>query len=730
MSGPAGTAAGRFGRWSEAGRLLLLAAAGVWLLHPFATGRQIGAGDALWYANMLADFVLQLRAGVFPIFVGQTIHAFNGAVYPLRVAPLYQHLAGILDLLTLHRLGFFALQHLLVIVCGAAGLFGCYFALVAVAPARRWSATLLAILYLSCPGILAVIYTQDLYMTWTAVPFLPLAAYGIVRTFQRDDWASQYWLAAPLAALWWAHSPVAMWMTGFAALTQLARLAAGGRNGGTARGPLARAAGGGLIFAALAQYPIFSFTTLRPAPAPAAVAYTPPPLDLIPVNVRAAWPRAVLPLSPRAGSLGDVQLGYGLALMAALAAARRRRPTLPWISGLLLLGVAGFALLLVPVPRLNPWLWSRLPLEIRAITFYWLMQRFYPIMAALVVFAAQLAGDNSPPSALPTTTESHSPRRVLSAVCFALLAASAGWSLWESREFIRAGRSRTGTEAAAETALRPENLLLMDHSYGLFAALPGYFSDGVMDPQAETRLLDPATFRPLPPLPNEPKPRVRWKTSTDANPGILDLAPSLHLLPGRRYELAFAFDDPERPGVLELSGRTFFRQYLLPSSGQPLSFGSGPGHSHSLPLGTTDPAGEDISLRFIPTGPHDSPKNHPAFGRYRLRELDALSRPVRLVSLLPFRAEVEAAGPALLETPRMAQPGYAAWVDGRPAPVRNSPQGLVAVPVPSGRHEVELRFIAPAQLRISYAAAGAAWALLLAAGAAGLIRGWQRPSHP
>ena len=79
---------------------MLLAAVATWLLHPFATTLQIGAGDALWYANMLGDFVTQLRAGVFPIFVGQTDYAFNGAVYPLRVAPFYQHLAGILDLLT------------------------------------------------------------------------------------------------------------------------------------------------------------------------------------------------------------------------------------------------------------------------------------------------------------------------------------------------------------------------------------------------------------------------------------------------------------------------------------------------------------------------------------------------------------------------------------------------------------------------------------------------------
>jgi hypothetical protein len=89
---------------------------------------------------MLADFVTQLRAGVFPVFIGQTDYAFNGAVYPLRVAPFYQHLAGVLDLLTGRQLGIFALQHLCVLVVGYAGIFSSYLALNALAPGQRWSA--------------------------------------------------------------------------------------------------------------------------------------------------------------------------------------------------------------------------------------------------------------------------------------------------------------------------------------------------------------------------------------------------------------------------------------------------------------------------------------------------------------------------------------------------------------------------------------------------------------
>ncbi|HVW20858.1 MAG TPA: hypothetical protein VHC86_06550 [Opitutaceae bacterium] len=667
---------------------------------------------------MLADFVLQWRAGVFPVFVGQTIHAFNGAVYPLRVAPLYQHLAGILDLLTLHRLGFFALQHLLVIVCGAAGLFACYFALAAVAPARRWSAGLLAILYLSCPGIMAVVYTQDLYMTWTTIPFLPLACYGIVRAFQKDDWTSQVWLAAPLAALWWAHSPVAMWMTGIVALTQLVRLSLGRHSRSSAPGTFRRAAGGALFFAALAQYPIVSYATLHPPPVPAAPAAPKPPLDLIPANIRAAWPQAFLPLSANAGTLGDLQLGYGLALAGVLAAAGLRRNRNPWIPAVLLASAAGLAVLLVPMPGLNAWLWNQIPQGIRFITYYWPMQRFYPIMAALVVFACQSGWERETenlPAAPPQMPPS--PRRGTK-LALSLLAIAAAWSLWESRQFIRAGRTRTSSAADSIRALQPENLLLMNHSYGLFTALPPYFSNGEMDPAAETRLLSRNTLQPLPRPAATPVVWTPWRTKVDANPGILDLLPVLRLAPGCRYELRLDFAAPNAQGVLELIGRKFYRQYLLPQSGQPEAFGSRPGNPHRLILWSTDPTGEEIALRFIPTSLGDSPPNYRDFGGFAFRKIEPGDQPVAITSLLPFRASVEAPSAAWVETPRMFLGGYVATSDGRRAQVRPSPAGLAMVAVARGTSHIELRYDAPGYLLLSYFAALAAWIVLGTASAA------------
>ena len=133
-------------------RLTLLAAVALLIAQPYFSPRLIGTGDALWYHHLLADAVTQFRAGVFPVFVGQSDYSFNGAVYPLRAAPYYQYLAIGLDLITGQSLSFFALQHLTAVLSFLGGILGAYFSLVWVAPAQRWPAAALATLYVLCPG--------------------------------------------------------------------------------------------------------------------------------------------------------------------------------------------------------------------------------------------------------------------------------------------------------------------------------------------------------------------------------------------------------------------------------------------------------------------------------------------------------------------------------------------------------------------------------------------------
>ena len=106
--------------------------------------------------------------------------------------------------------------------------------------------------------------------------------------------------------------------------------------------------------------------------------------------VRGVFPGMLQPLSDRARELSDVQLGYGLWAVlacAVLAAGAKRSRELR----VLLAGAAGFLVLLLPLPGLNSFLWGLMPAEVVRVTYYWPMQRFYLILAALIAACGQIA---------------------------------------------------------------------------------------------------------------------------------------------------------------------------------------------------------------------------------------------------------------------------------------------------------------------------------------------------
>jgi hypothetical protein len=408
--------------------------------------------------------------------------------------------------------------------------------------------------------------------------------------------------------------------------------------------------------------------------------------------------------------LSDLQLGYALwavlalAFAASLTAKRRDLPVLAASAGFLLL-------LVLPVPWITAALWNHIPDAVVRITYYWPMQRFYLIMAALVAAAGQIALESLP-----------SRRGRTALVPAAFLLAGCCWSLWESRQFIRAAAERVATEASTAKLQRPENILLMDHAYGLFARIPAYFTNGVIDPRSQARLLSMDSGKPLPGAPGRVIRSGPLAGIVDANPGILDLSPVLHIASGRRYALDFAFARIDVPGILQVQGRFLSREYALPSSGEALAFGSGAGNSRSIDLWTGEPTGEDVSLRFIPMLVGATAKEFAAFGSFTLREIDPAAEPVRIDSLEPFAAEVRTESAALLETPRVFTPGYRATIDGHEAPVLSSDQGLASVPVPPGDHTVSLWFVGPALLRLSYWTSICTWSAILLLGALAAVQ--------
>jgi len=245
---------------AEEGRWLLLGAtvpAATWALW---TPHFAGGVDARWYAYGLHDYLQQWRAGILPVWVGQGEFAFNGAVHPFRTAPAYHFIGGLLDSLTGRTLGVFAVQHLLVVTVTALGLGAAYSAWVSLAPQRRWLACLVAGIYATSPGLLAMLFAQEMYMSYMTVPLLPLLASATVRVAERREKSAMIGMAVSAAALWFCHAPVALWawssclaVTGFA-------LAARGL-GWTAWAQIGVVLG---LFAWLARYQFFSVGEFAP----------------------------------------------------------------------------------------------------------------------------------------------------------------------------------------------------------------------------------------------------------------------------------------------------------------------------------------------------------------------------------------------------------------------------------------------------------------------------------
>lgn len=672
----------------EALRWACLLAGALWLAHPYFSPHLIGTGDALWYHHLLADAVRQFRAGEFPLYVGQSEFMFNGAVYPHRVAPYHQYLAGLLDLLTGRTLGFFALQHLTIILSFVGGAFGAYHAATRLAPAHRWPAAGLALLYVACPGVMGLAYAQDLYMSVMTLPWVPLALGGAWLTFREYSWRALGALVLGLGALWWSHPPIAMWVTALAGLQQavcLARLH-----------PVWPRLGRGLaaagLLAALVAYPFVSALLLR-APGESVVPYR---MDraLLLKEIHDAFPACLLPLDPTASPLSQLQLGYALWLLLAgviaLAAWRRR------MEGLVAGALAAFLLVLVlPVPGLTRPLWLAFPESVVGLSLYWPMQRLYIIAAGLTIISAAelLAGVD--------------PRRARHLLAAALLLGLT-WSLREAVVFQSTARERAAANTDSAKWARPENVTPMRHAYHLFSRQPDTMSNGVMDPQLESRLLDPVNGNPLP----TPAPAGPWAVMTgtlDANPGILNLEPTFTLLPGRRYWLRFDFFTKDYTGVLQLIGPEFFREYALPSSGKPRAFGTKPEAAHILPLSTSGPDPVVVQLRFIPTQAGVRAESFSPFARFSFVEVDSRTLHVELHSLVPYQVTVRSPVSAILETPRVLVPGYEAIVNGKHTPVLSTPQGFVGVPVPEGTSEIRIQFTGPIALRAAFALSALSW---------------------
>lgn len=748
--------AGRDSAGAESARLLVIGVAAWWVCRPMFSANLLGGLDARWYAYTLFDFIDQLRAGVFPVLVGQGPYQFNGAVHPFRFAPYFQYLAGLLDFATFRTLGGFALQHLTVIVSTFGGGAVMYYSLNALAPKLRWTTALVSVAYVLCPVWLGFMSFLDMYMSYMAIVWLPLVFGGVARWLDRADVVSMVTVAVGLSLTWSCHAPVALWASAMAFGTLgLGWLA----NGAPWRGALKLIAAVGL-FLGLSAYHLFSVMEVTPPAANApragfaaawllfglsALAFWILARKLLPIGDNAAnaastrakwlfaaglavlalagvgggmltaakdgavvgtvaytrifWPAALLPVHTPGALFSDVQPGYALWFLASLslAAAFFAREARAKLLGLALLVLTCFVL---PFSHATEALWSLLPTSILVATSGAVNLRLSPVWVALMAVAgfgamAWLA------AARPRT------HRVFVGVLVLLV----GWGGLEANKLAARLSALELSAAGSEILRRPENATLFIYS-GNQIGSPGYFSHGPRDFRLESRVLDPQTFAVRPELTVASPPPAGKQVVFTIKPagGGWELSPHVMLLRDEPWVAVWRFSGPVPEGTLTVSASDIFREYPLPSSGGPKSFGSGPTNSSEMPLWTASPYPEEVTFRIISNVAADPAAAPREFARVELRQLREDWLPVHTQSLIPaYRATINARAPALLETCRTWAPGYRATRNGREVAPLRTPEGLVGVPLEPGPNEIVVRFAGTPWLWRMFFVSLAAW---------------------
>jgi hypothetical protein len=697
----------------EMARWLILAGGATALFLPYYHNGRVGTGDAQWYTGMLADFVTQLRAGVFPAWVGQSEYAFNGAVSPLRFAPWFQYAGGLLDIATWHALDFTGLKNALLAVNGLAGGFAAYFCLRDVLHRRPGLACVLSLLYLSSPGVLTPLVVGDQYMTFMATPFIPIVLNGLWRLWTCDDFSGPRRLAVGLAGVWLSHAPIALWCTLLAVCVGALVLV---RNRCQAK-DLRRAGLAALLFVALGSLPFASFASLdnrNASESKGTVAIE---------EVAGCFPANFLPIKINGPGMALYQVGYAslATFLLAFIVLPNPPPGGTWLFAGATLAVVPIVL---PLPVLNGFFWMHVPTWFVTINNVWPMQRLFGIWSALMLFTF----------AVVAAHDRIAGQRWLAAGCLAACVALGFWSWREAAKLGSIVKATFVPAATQQLLLNPSNVILTRYAYASFSKMPAYLSHGYMDPLLENRLLSRDTLavittnadRAAPPLPansgSRPMPRLVQSGVLTAirkqNEEPFELSPALNLTPGLRYALRIQVFDSAASGVLELSGQGLFRQYLLPDSGQglilnapPRSFGALASSSKVMPLSVAG-NGPPAALRFVTQGYSASTRF--SFGDFWLYTYDSRDLAINVESWIPYRAWVEVATPAYLETPRVWLGRYRARVNGKHVDIRRSPDDLVMIPLNPGASTVELVYAAPWWLKTVLWSCVGSWATLVA----------------
>jgi hypothetical protein len=184
------------------------------------------------------------------------------------------------------------------------------------------------------------------------------------------------------------------------------------------------------------------------------------------------------------------------------------------------------------------------------------------------------------------------------------------------------------------------------------------------------------------------------------------ISPRLSLRPGQRYQLTLYFAAGAPPGLFQLLTLkdANFRYYqeiplLAADMQKPLTLTIWTSGADVLPL----------ALLYHPLDPAYAAQAHPRFLSYHTQPYIQDALPIRISSLAPYAATVDAAQAGYLETHRFFVRGYRATVNGRVVPVTESPEHLAMLPLERGPNEVRLDYLGPPAVRAGFWLSLTAW---------------------
>lgn len=693
----------------EGMRLAVLVSGVLYILRPFMSKAFFGAADATWYNFQLHDVLMQIQSGIFPVYVGQGEFHWNG--FPIARSPYFYYLGILVYLLTGRHLDPIVIQHLTVVTTGLTAALLLYLLLVNIEPTLRWESVALSLLYLTCPGVLGLVYTTDQYTSWMTLPYLPSLTYGIIRLIRNNDYLASLIIGVSLSLLWMSHPPIALWATIATSLALVFTAILTRRIFSTVRRSLVSF----LIFALLSSWyfvSVFSMglgTTSLSSAKPFSISslfnFAGPAFIVDTLReIHAVMPGVFLPVSNPPAGMTAFQLGYSLWLLGLLSLWMATRYfDISLIT--LLVCTLSFIGLLYPIPYVTSFIWHHLP-RIVEITQIWPMQRLYVIVAALSCFLGLI-------SIRRCTEITALPRSFL----LIMLTALSIWSSAEATKFLEWGR-RKATWTNSKSILLSENVRLG------YSFLPGArsYSEDYYDPVLENRVLDasnPAlrtsnlesvTLQPLQLGDHDVQSGgISVSCHNDncslglkggpfpATDSILPLL-NVRIAPNKRYILSFRHSFKGYKGTFQLVGENFLREYRLSDQGV-----------KKIPLWTSEPGGKELTLRFIGSCSKADEHCSAEFQSISVGTYEHTSLPIKISSLIPYSALIEVKAPVFLETHRLYFPGYHASVNGNAVPVARSPEGMAMIPLTPGQNNVTMEYAGTPLMRLAFWVSTISW---------------------